>query len=144
MIPIDEVCQDGEAKYYAAVLRNNAATRLFASTFIEPAITTPHEPLVVYNVYRADSYRRMESDPSLPPSIKSRLQEHKLDLKSEFTTPCLEGWHVLRTPTPLAGDQLRGVLTAIQERLNADFFSRSQGQMRTIRDNAVMEEVYKI
>jgi len=144
MINIDEVCKDGEAKYYAAVLFDNAAMTLLAGTFTESAIETPGGPLVAYNVYRSDEYQKMEKDASLPESLKSKLREHNPNLEANFTSPSLEGWHVLRTPTQLAGEQLRETLTAIQKTLDSQFYSKSQSRLGTVRDSLVMEEVYKI
>lgn len=149
MVNIDEICQDGEAKYYAAVLFDNAAITVSTGAFSgNPPIKTPDGPLVVYNVYRADEYQRMEADLSLPASIKSKIKSklrgHNPDFKTDFTTPSLEGWHVLRTPTPLAGDQLRETLTAIQRTLGSQFYSKSLGQLGTVRDSLVMEYVYKV
>lgn len=143
MINIADVCKDGKAKYYAAVLFDNAATTLFAGTLTESAIETPSGPLVIYNVYKSDNYQRMEADPSLPKSLKSKLRKYGPNLEDEFTSPSLEGLHVLRTPTPLAGQQLRKTLTIIQKTLESQFFSKSQGRFGTVRDSLVMEKVYR-
>ena len=143
MINIDEVCEDGEAKYYAAVLSNNAAMLLLAHTSAE-AITTPSGSLIGYNVYRVSEYRLMEADSCLPESIKSKLREYDPNLNAEFTTPSLEGLHVLRTPTPLAGNKLRETLTVIQERLGVPFYNKRNCESEIVRDSLVIEEVYKL
>lgn len=144
LLNIDEACEDGEAKYYAAVLFDNAATTLLAGTIDLPAIETPDGPLVAYNIYLSADYKKMKADPSLPESLKSLLDEDKLSLEAEFTSQSLEGWHVLRTPTPLAGDQLRETLSAIHQTLESQFYSKSRSQIGAVKDNLIMQEVYKI
>ena len=127
MINIEQSLQDNEPKYYAAVLGDNAATPLLAGvlatqldgTLLEiPAIETPDGRLVAYNIYRADEYGKMHADPAIPKGIKELVFQEILPNSYRdraLTSKDVEGWHVIRTPTPLSGDQLLEVLVTIQQ-----------------------------
>lgn len=144
MVNIDEVCRDGEPKYWAGIFFDNAAITLLSGDFRE----FPNFPkFTAYNVYHPEDFTKMENDSSLPDSIKSNLRtlrDHEPSRDPEFTSPSLEGQHVLRTPTASAGEQLRDVLTPIQMALDSQFYSKSRQELGTIRDSLGMEEVYQI
>lgn len=147
MIDIEKACQDNEARYYAAVFFDNAAMVLLGGTFCAPPFNTPQGRLVAYNIHRADGYHAMEKDPNLPRSIKSiarKIKEKHPSSESDFSYPHLDGWYVIRTPAPLAGSELRGVLKRIERALNSGFYSKSLGMDATIRYCLKKEMVYRI
>ena len=148
MISIDEVCSDGEAKHWAAVLSDSAATILIAGTPKERAIETEGQPLVVYNVYKSIDYNRMLADSFLPLEIKLGFKNSdltsKFPLTAKFTSESLMGWHVLRTLVPLAGRELKEVLTSIQIILGSEFYIKSRERIGVVRDCLIMEEVYRV
>lgn len=142
MINIETLCAQTTPQYYAAIMRDNAAMHLITGAFIgKPPLITPTGELINYNIYLRENYRRMEEDSGLPKCIKAEIRRHVHSGEHRLTSPALEGWHVLRTPTPLAGQQLREVLTEIQARLEMSFYSTSLGLV-PLRRCIVMEEVY--
>ena len=154
MINIEQALQDNEPKYYVAILRDNAATPLLAGVFATqldgtlleiPAIETPDGELVAYNIYRTDEYRKMHDDPAIPQGIKALVFQEilpNIHRGTALTSDDIEGWHVIRTPTPLSGDQLLEVLVTIQQTLDTFFYNKAQRQVIKLRDSVVMEEVY--
>ncbi len=131
MTNIDELCEDGKARYYAAILFDNAAMTLLTDS----KLTKITGEFVVYNLCKEDEYDNMKKDPHISHEVKGQI------LISAFNRQ-LEGWHVIRTEKPLEETQLEQASDAIQEKLNDAFYSKSRMQLGTIRDSLVMQELY--
>ena len=142
MISIDEACSDSSAKYWAIILKDCASEVLLARTATTPGLRFDGRPLLVYDVDRVYGYKSANEDPFLPQGIKLRLREKKPRVFGKISPESLEGWRVLRTQFPLAGQELKEALSAIHEALESDLYSTGKTRLR-IKDCIVLESVYE-
>ena len=142
MINIDEACSDSSAKYWAIILKDYASEVLLALTAKTPCLRFNGKPLLVYNVHRVDGYKSADEDPFLPQGIKLKLREKKPRVFGKISSGSLEGWHVLRTQFPLAGEELKEALSAIHKALKSDIYSTGKQRLR-IEDCIVLESIYE-
>ena len=144
MLSIDQLCQDNVAKYYAAILKENAAILLIGGGFGVTGVETPDRKLVMYNVFREDKYDSMINDEFLPDLMKHFVMRKAQPNGESFQRKNIKGWHVVRTENALQGEELRSFLTALEKTLDSEFYSKPTGRIVTIRNSLEYADVYSL
>ena len=119
-INIDGFCEDGEPRCYVALFKENAGMSLY-TTIIGGDL------LKIYNVNRADSFEKMETDSYIPATITAevRLKEDR------------RGYHVIRTLKPASGEDLKKAFNEMLEQLDLPY------KDGILRDYLILESICK-
>lgn len=142
MLSIDQLCQDNVAKYYAAILKENAAVPLQGGGFGVTGLETPERKLVLYNIFRKDGFEKMYKDELVPDSLKSRVVQETRPQGRSSQRERIKGWHVLRTEKALQGEELRDFLSDLEKTMDSGFYSKSTGRIVKIATCLIEEKVY--